>query len=353
MGSSGLVSRAGVLPNSFTLDRCGPIARTVEDAAILLQAIAGFDANDPGSLQAPIPHYRAALKRPVKRMRIGALRYVWEEELPQPAEVSAAMDGAVRVFRDLGVVVEDVRLRSMREYNDVKIVIAESELFAIHHRDLAERPEAFGEDFLSRVLPACLFSAGDYVQASRAQRRMMSEYAAIRPRYDALLSIVFGPAPPLIGHDPTSFWRRANAQPMANVLGAPAIALPNGFTAEGLPLGMQLVGFPFEESRMLRLAHAYERFAGWHDRHPQRLGGAAAHPLTPTRHDPLIQHELVSIDRIRERAYEAGLRLNERQLSLLAEAAPHALAMSRRLERNFERSEAPAITLSVNRMRFR
>ena len=183
---------------------------------------------------------------------------------------------------------------------------------------------------------------------------MMSEFGAMRPRYDAFLSIVFGPAPPLIGHDPTSFWRRANAQPMANVLGAPAIAFPNGFTTEGLPLGMQLVGFPFEESRILRLAHAYERFAGWYDRHPRLRGGATAHPLTPPPpHDPLVQDGLVSIDRIRRCAHEAGLRLNDRQLLLLIEAAPHALAMTERLERDFERSEAPAFTLGVNKKRFR
>src|SRR3954466_15522851 len=99
MPTSGLVSRAGVIPNSFTFDHCGPMARTVEDCAILLQAIAGYDARDSGSIEQAIPDYRAALGLDIKGFRVGVLRHYWEEDLPAPENVRRAMENALDVFR--------------------------------------------------------------------------------------------------------------------------------------------------------------------------------------------------------------------------------------------------------------
>src|SRR6185436_10024816 len=163
MPTYGLVSRYGVMPNSFTFDHCGPMARSVEDCAILLQALAGYDPRDGGSIQQKIPDYRASLEGGVKGLKIGVLRHYWEEDLPAHEDLKRAMEEAIAVFKSLGATVEDARHRPVMDGMDVKVVIAETELFAIHHADLVAHPADFGRDFLGRVLPACVFQSVDYV----------------------------------------------------------------------------------------------------------------------------------------------------------------------------------------------
>ena len=343
MSSAGLVSRKGVIPNSFTLDHCGPMTRSVEDCAIMLQAIAGYDPGDGGSIPVRIPSYRKSLKDGIKGMRIGVLRHVWEEDVPQSAEVRAAMDAAVGVLKKLGARVEDVRVRPALEYSDVKVVIAETEIYTINYRDLAQRPGDFGEDFLTRALPACLFQSTDYVNASREQRRMLQEAAVLWKKHDALLSVVFGPAPRLDAHSQISFWARPNGNPMANVFGCPSLALCNGFSGTGLPLGMQIMGRPFDEARVLQIGHAYEQATTWHTRKPELKAGAAQPKLAPARHEPQAPAGLDSgqIDLVRAMVKKAGLQLNERQMAMVLEVAPYALAMADRVRRMPERSLEP------------
>src|SRR2546430_2781482 len=143
MPTFGLVSRAGVLPNSYTFDHCGPLARSVEDCAIVLQAIAGFDPRDAGSIKRDIPDYRAALQQDVKGLRIGVLRHNWEEDLPASEDVRQAMEEALHVLKSLGAELEDCHVRSLQHYFDIKVIIAETEIFSIHQPDLIARPAAF------------------------------------------------------------------------------------------------------------------------------------------------------------------------------------------------------------------
>jgi aspartyl-tRNA(Asn)/glutamyl-tRNA(Gln) amidotransferase subunit A len=341
-----------VIPNSFTLDHCGPMARTVEDCAILLQAIAGYDPDDGGSIRVEIPNYRTGIRQGVKGLRIGLLRHVWQEDVPQSAEVARAMEDAAAVLRKLGARIEEARVRPALEYSDVKVVLAETEIYTINHPDLARRPGDFGEDFLSRALPACLFQSGDYVAASREQRRMIDEMAPLWKKYDALVSVVFGPAPRLDQHHPLNFWARPNANPMANVLGCPSLALCNGFSASGLPLGMQIMGRPFDEATILRIGHAYEQATDWHRRRPALDPAMTKPELSPSRHEPAaptatarsstlppLDDETTAL--VRALAAKAGLKLGERQMGLLLEAAPYALAMADRVRRMHERSAEP------------
>lgn len=344
MASAGLVSRAGVIPNSFTLDHCGPMTRSVEDCALMLQAIAGYDPVDAGSVQVRMPNYRTNLRKGVKGMRIGVLRHVWEEDVPQSDEVRRAMDEAVAVLRKLGARVEDVRVRPALEYSDVKVVIAETEIYTINYRDLVERPGDFGEDFLSRALPACLFQASDYVTASREQRCMIEEALPLWRKYDALLSVVFGPAPRLTAHNPINFWARPNANPMANVFGCPSLALCNGFSASGFPLGMQLMGRPFSEATLLRIGYAYEQATAWHLRRPELVPGTVQPALAPPRHEPAAPRDLDpdNVALVHAMTKKAGLKLNERQMAILLEVAPYALAMASRVRRMHARSAQPS-----------
>ena len=343
MPTAGLVSRAGVIPNSFSLDHCGPMTRSVEDCAIVLQAIAGYDPADGGSVAVKVPNYRSGLGKGIKGLRIGVLRHVWEQDVRQSDEVLQAMDAAIGVLRKLGARVEPAQVRPALEYSDVKVTLAESEIYTINYPDLATRPGDFGEDFLARVLPACLFQSADYVAASREQRRMILEAAPLWQRYDALLSVVFGPAPRLDAHDPISFWAKPNANPMANVLGCPALALCNGFSARGLPLGMQLMGRPFGEVELLRIGHAYEQATGWHIRVPPLVAGAPQPALAPPRHEPRPPQSLDAgqIDLVRAMVRKARLPLDERQMALVLEAAPYVLAMADRVRRRHERSLEP------------
>jgi aspartyl-tRNA(Asn)/glutamyl-tRNA(Gln) amidotransferase subunit A len=276
-------------------------------------------------------------------MRLGVLRQVWEHDVPQSDEVRRAMDEAIRGFTRLGVRCEDVRVRPALDYSDVKVTIAETEIFSIHAGDLVTRPGDFGEDFLARALPACLFQSTDYVQASREHRRMLAEAEPLWARYDALLSVVFGPAPRLDAHRMLNFWARPNANPMANILGGPALALCAGWSAQGLPIGMQLMGRPFGEAAVLRLGHAWERASGTRSRRPRLVPGAEQPKITPAHHEPgRPELDAPRIGLVLAMAERCGLRLTDRQTAILLEAAPYALAMADRVRRRHAREVEPA-----------
>ncbi len=240
----GLVSRAGVITNSYTFDHCGPLARTVDDCAVVLEVLAGYDAKDAGSLERPIPPYRQALGQDLRGLRIGVLRHHWEEDIPASEDVRRAMDAALDVLRRLGAELTECRVRPLGSYFDVKIIIAESEIFSVHQKNLVSRPKDFGADFLSRVLPSVLFSAHDYVQATREHRRMMVEMAPLYERFDAFVTAGMGEAPLLADYRSASFWQKPSLLTAWNVTSQPVLSLPNGFGRNGLPLGMQVVGGP-------------------------------------------------------------------------------------------------------------
>ena len=132
----GRISRYGVIPHSYSLDACGPLTRTVEDCAIMLQVLAGHDPKDPASADRPVPDYLSGLESGIRGIRIGVVRHFWEYDLPAGDEVRGAMERALEVMADLGAVLEDVRMRPIGEYTDVRIVIGEPELFQVCERDL-------------------------------------------------------------------------------------------------------------------------------------------------------------------------------------------------------------------------
>ena len=344
MPTYGLVSRAGVIPNSFTFDHCGPMTWTVEDCAIVLQALAGYDARDAGSIEHDIPDYRAALSPDIRGLRIGVLRHYWEEDLPAHEDLRHAMDEAIKVFGRLGARVEDCRARPMMGSLDVKVLIAESEIFSIHYKDLVARPGDFGRDLLGRILPACLFQSADYVAASREHRRIMHESRRLYENHDVLITAGFGPAPRLDAHRTLNFWQRSNVFTPSNVTAGPALELCNGFSQMGLPLGMQVIGRPFGEPTVLRVGYAYEQATAWRARRPQLAPGAKQPQLAPKGNEPNAgevdaRTRALALDM----AARAGLRLNEFQQAILLEAAPYALAMADRIRKERDRFEEPAL----------
>jgi aspartyl-tRNA(Asn)/glutamyl-tRNA(Gln) amidotransferase subunit A len=348
MPTFGLVSRAGVITNSYTFDHCGPLARTVEDCALALEALAGHDPRDAGSLRVPVPRYREALRGDLRGLRIGVLRHHWEQDLPASEDLRAAMDAALDVLRRLGAELEECRVRPLARYFDVKIIIAESEIFSVHQRDLIARPGEFGADFRSRALPAVLFTANDYVQATREHRRMMVEMEPLLARFDAFVTAGLGEAPRLADYRSVTFWQRPSPLTAWNVTGQPVLALPCGFGRAGLPLGMQILGRPFGEATILRVGHAYEQATPWHTRRPALTAGAAAPAVTPP---PVLSEGAAPADaRTRElcatAARRAGLKLDDLMLAQLLEGAPYALAMAERLRRDHGVDHEPANVFS-------
>jgi len=343
MPSSGLVSRTGVMPNSFTFDHCGPMAWTVEDCALMLQAIAGHDPKDGNSFAQPIQDYKSQLAGGVKGLRIGVLRHWWEEETPANPEHLQAIEQAIDTFKQLGAHVADCRVRSMQDYMDVKVVIAETEIFAVHQHDLISRPSDFGHDFLSRILPASLFQSVDYLAATREHRRMINEMQPIYEKFDLLLMPTFGPASPITAHRPITFWQRGSSQVLANVSGGPALAVCCGFNTAGLPMGLQLVGAPQADALVLRAGHTYELAAGLRAKRPALVAGNQVPVLAPQNLTPDTSGcDAATRELALRMAKNAGLKLNEAQTEILLEAAPYAFAMTQRLRKNRNWFEDPA-----------
>jgi aspartyl-tRNA(Asn)/glutamyl-tRNA(Gln) amidotransferase subunit A len=343
MPTYGLVSRAGVIPNSFTFDHCGPMARSAEDCAILLQAIAGYDAKDAGSTEQNIPDYRAALNTNIKGLKIGVLRHYWEEDLPAHEDLRRAMEDAIITFKKMGATLEDCRARPMMDGFDVKILIAESEIYSIHQKDLLSRPGDFGRDFLGRVLPACLFQSSDYVQALREHRRYIADMQPLLKKYDVLLTAGFGPAPRFENHRTANFWQRSNAFTPSNSARTPALVLCGGFSQNGLPLGLQLITRPFNDAQLLAVGHAYQQETDWHTRRPQLDPSAVAPAVDTQVFEPKPDADAKTRGIVETLAQRAGLKLNERQMAILLESAPYAMAMADRIRKPRDRMDEPSL----------
>jgi aspartyl-tRNA(Asn)/glutamyl-tRNA(Gln) amidotransferase subunit A len=339
----GLVSRAGVYANSFTFDHAGPMTWTVEDCAIMLQAIAGYDPKDPASADRPIQDYRAALTGDIRGLRIGIVRHLYEDDIVVAPEVLSALDEAYAVLRSLGALLEEVRIRPAADYYAVKITIAESEQYAIHEEELRSRPGDFGADFLGRALPAVLYSGADYVQAQRERRLMLAEMAPIYEKYDLLVTPTApGPAPRLGTWQTISFWQNSSLTTPFNVSACPALAQCMGFTSTGLPLSLQLVGRPFDEATVLRAAHAYETATNWRSRRPSLEPGASFSMEPPAGVRPKSVNDPATRDIVVAACRRAELSLNDDQIDMICAAAPYVMAMTRRLRRERDFHEEPA-----------
>ena len=264
----GRVSRRGVFPNTFTMDHCGPLTRSAEDIALFLQVIAGFDAEDPGSEDVPVPDYRAALTGRLDGLRLGLVEH-WYAHGAHP-DLAPAMSAAVEVLRGLGAVIEPVQLSSLRDYTDCKTTISIAELYAIHEKDLKTRPQDFGRILRNRVLPGALIRAEDYMQALRWRTVLAREQALALKRCDALLTAgALNVADPADPNQPDRLVSSPSITMPFSVGGLPALAIPCGFSrGEGLPLSLQIAAAPMREPTGLRTAHAYQLVTDWHRRHP-------------------------------------------------------------------------------------
>ena len=343
MPTYGLISRAGTIPNSFTFDHCGPMARTMEDCAILLQATAGHDPQDAASIPGPVPNYHTALRQDLKGLRIGILRHYWEEDQPAGDDVRAAIEEAIFVLQSLGAVVQDARMPPLREAFGIKTVIAETEIFTVHLNALQQRAGDFGLDFLQRVLPACLFSSIDYVNATREHRKIMQQMSKVFEQFDILVTTGQGAAPRLDAHNPLNFWTKPNPFLPSNVAAGPAASVCNGFSSSGMPLGMQIIGKPFDDATVIRVGYAYQQVTDWHKKRPLLSPGTPLHSVelgAIAADDGGVDERTRSL--CDAMARRAGLDLDDGMRVLLYRAAPYALEMSQRLKSAHDYDSMPA-----------
>lgn len=319
---------------------------------MVLNATAGRDERDPGSTHREAPDFAARLGESIRGMRIGVLRHHWEEDIHPSRELCSAVDDALRVLRELGATTEEVRVRSLHEYYAVRIMLTESELFARHQHHLQRHAGDYGEHFLGRALAACLFTSADYLAAQRERRRIIDEMQPFYARYDAFVTTGAGPAPHMSAHrniGAAQKWSTPSMGTMFSLTGAPALALPCGFSAGGLPLGMQIAGRPFEDATVLQIGHAYEQATGWFRRHPKLEPGAIATPIEPEHAHIDITDVAPDVrEQVAAAVRHAGLQLEARQLALLIEAAPHAIDMARRLPRDIDMAVEPAAAFTLD-----
>lgn len=265
----GLVSRAGVVPLSWSLDHAGPMARTAEDAALLLDAVAGPDPADPTSAVPPAGWRRPGLRtaaRDARRLRIGLLAEFLDRRTAP--DVAARVREGVRTLEPLVQAVEEVTLPRRDELIPTWWAICLPEASAYHQQSLAERPEDFGPAVRERLLAGLAIPAVQYLQAQRVRRAVADEMAALFKRVDLLaLPTVLAEAPPLDAVEATGASEavRERMAPLApfNLTGMPAVSVPCGLSAAGLPVGLQLVGPRFADRRLLALAHLFEQATGW------------------------------------------------------------------------------------------
>jgi aspartyl-tRNA(Asn)/glutamyl-tRNA(Gln) amidotransferase subunit A len=260
----GRVSRRGVFPLSWTLDHIGPLTRSVEDAAIAMQILAGYDPADHASANVPVPDYTAGLEKGVAGLRIGIPRAFFAASPVATAPALEAIDRTAAQLRDAGAIVQDIVLPDYALFAIVTRVIMLSEAFAIHEKDMRERLDHYGAITQGRFVLGAAITASDYIQALRVRRQLTAAVDAALTGCDALLTATTLTTAPRFDATVDSISSASPVQTAPfNATGHPAISVPVGLAPDGLPLSVQLVGRNFDEAGLLRIARAVEVLSGW------------------------------------------------------------------------------------------
>ncbi len=271
----GRVSRFGVASLSWSLDHVGPLTRTVRDAAITLKWLAGYDPRDPGCADEPVDDYLSALDAGVKGLRIGVPRNYFFDLVD--VEVDKAVQVAICKLESLGAVVKEVDIPYADQIMGVEFGLCMPEASAYHRDMLRERADLYGEDVRVFLEAGELISATDYITALRVRQQMKDAWQTLYTEVDAVIAPSVA-APATRRDQEVIDWGDGNEEPVtpafvrlsapANVTGLPSVAVPCGFSSSGLPLSFQVIGRPFGEARILRIAQAYESATDWHTRAP-------------------------------------------------------------------------------------
>ena len=265
--SYGLVSTRGIIPLSWTLDHVGPMTRTVSDAALMLQAIAHYDVHDVYCQKFPPVYYPSALAEPVSGLRLATPREFWEEVDP---EIAAAVDAAIALLSRMTAGVSEISIPT-----DSDRIVVRCEPWVYHQRYLPAHEKEYDPETLRRIRTGSDVSAAGYIEKYRELLHQRREILHIFEQVDLVLAPTSPVLPPSFAElqqRPEQLRNREllmlrNTRPW-NVYGLPAISIPCGFSASGLPIGLQIIGAPGSEGVVMSLAYAYERETEWHKRRP-------------------------------------------------------------------------------------
>jgi aspartyl-tRNA(Asn)/glutamyl-tRNA(Gln) amidotransferase subunit A len=274
----GLVSRHGLTPLAWSMDHPGPMTRTVEDAALTMNVIAGHDPKDGASADVAIPDYLGPLTGPdsvgIRGLRIGVPREFWEA--PVDPQVAQSVREAIALLGELGATVTEVSLPMFPASQAISNAILMPEASAYHRDRLAQEADKLYPPVRLRIEAGLFISAADYLRAQQARRLFNRQARRLLQQVDLLA----GPAVPVTAPPLLASSVEINGQQVGttatltqfsrpyNITGFPAISVPCGFSDAGLPIGLQLAGRPFDEPTVLRAAHAYQQATRWHQRRP-------------------------------------------------------------------------------------
>jgi len=274
----GRVSKAGVFPLSYIFDHPGPIARTVEDAAIVLDTIAGYDPADPVTVRVPVESYAAAIRRGVKGLRIGVPRRHFYDRLDD--EVAAAVETALTRLRELGAEVRDLDVPSAEPAMMALFGIILAEAQHIHAERLRTRANDFGADVRAILetpapqTPGLMAGLAEVYELTVAFQHALETVDVMITPTTPIPAVKIGQSTVRSGGvDEPSLMALIRCTAPFNATHLPALSLPCGFTRDGLPIGLQIAGRAFDEATVLAVGHAYEQATDWHRRRPQLDAG--------------------------------------------------------------------------------
>jgi aspartyl-tRNA(Asn)/glutamyl-tRNA(Gln) amidotransferase subunit A len=265
----GLVSRAGVAPAAYSLDHIGPMAWTAEDCALMLQALAGHDPRDPASAARPIPNYTAKLGRGIKGLRIGVIHHFHETDHKVSEGTQRGITAAIATFRELGAEIREVQLSPLQDWLACGSLISITERAAAYEEWARTRLGEFSERLRSRLMLGAFVSGVDYVQAVRRRRELRAELQSAMKNLDVVVTATQAAEAAKIDAVPKwDLFAAPNFTMPFNVTGYPAISICSGFGAGDLPVAIQLVGKPFQEPILFRVADAFEKATPFRNRRP-------------------------------------------------------------------------------------
>jgi aspartyl-tRNA(Asn)/glutamyl-tRNA(Gln) amidotransferase subunit A len=271
----GLISRAGAMPLSWTLDTVGPLAQTVEDCALLTGLMAGADAEDPTASDLPVPNYMAAAREPIKGLKIGVPTTFYVDDLD--AEVARVLDETLATLKKEGAEVVKVELPDQRQLSAACQLVLATEAASLHKRWMIERPQDYGAQVLMRLQNGLAIPAVSYLEAMRWRGPALAAYLAAVEGTDAVIAPVAPMPAATIAESDVGNSLEAEAviqritrftRPI-NYLGLPSLSIPAGFTKSGLPVGMQIIGRSFDEAMLIRIGAAFQRATDFHQKVPK------------------------------------------------------------------------------------
>lgn len=271
----GRISLHGVIPLAWSLDHIGPMTRTVQDAALMLQVLAGYDPRDPSSQDVPVDDYLTPLNGDIRGLRLGIPTHFFPDATDP--EVHQAFEAAVDVLADLGASIRDVSTPDLESAWDTVQTIMNGEANVWHEPYLRDQGDDYAPQvrkFLERGQPTL---ATDYIKAQQAKRRLSQEMLAACVDVDALLTPGALTLPQPLGIRSVMIENRevpllqaiVSATSPFNLTGQPALTIPCGRSIAGFPIALQIVGKPFDEATVLRIGHAYESHTAWHSQFPE------------------------------------------------------------------------------------